>query len=147
MRNLAALHKHWCIADSVNHTVGVEIGGAETSGLSPEALEWAQLHSSFMRLSVWYALLQVVVEGYQELELKDPDIDTFLLREDYMAALRRFRNAMFHYQENPFSDKLLTFLQLDDGEWARGLHRAFKRYFENNLPIYETGVLGDRPHF
>lgn len=137
MNELAALYKHWCIADSVMQFIGVAVPNAENSGLSPEALALAQAHSSFMRLSVWYALLQIVVEGYRELELTDPEVDFFLANEDYVISLRRFRNAMFHYQENPFSNKLLEFLELDDGEWARGLNAAFKRYFERSLPVYE----------
>ena len=92
-----------------------------------------------MRLSVWYALLRVVVEGYQELKLSDREVDEFLQRTEYVAALRRFRNAMFHYQDDPFSNKLMGFLQLQDAtDWARGLNRALEAYLQKFLPIEET---------
>ncbi|WP_192036849.1 hypothetical protein [Halomonas sp. YLGW01] len=135
MSDLAALYKHWCIADSVKQFAGATVPGSGESALPPDELALVQAHSSFMRLSVWYALLQVVVEGYNELGISDPAMDSYLADEEYTQALRRFRNAMFHYQENPFSAKLLGFLELDNGEWARCLNAPFKRYFERNLPI------------
>ena len=106
----------------------------------PESmLALAQMHSSFMRLSVWYALLYVVIEGYREVGKKDDAIDKLLFDEPLVDMLRRFRNAMFHYQADPFSEKLLDFLQAEKStEWSRQVNAAFKAFFERELPILET---------
>lgn len=139
MIELAALYKHWCIADSVKQFITTEVTIPQTAQLPEEFVQAAQLHSCFMRLSVWYALLRVVVEGYQELKLSDEKVDEFLQKTEYVEALRRFRNAMFHYQDDPFSNKLMEFLQLKDAtDWARGLNKALEACLRKFLPIEET---------
>ena len=136
---LAALYKHWCIADSVKQFITAEVAVPKTAQLPEGFVQAAQVHSSFMRLSVWYALLREVVEGYQELKLSDREVDEFLQRTECVEELRRFRNAMFHYQDDPFSNKLMDFLQLQDATgWARGLNRALEAYLQKFLPIEET---------
>lgn len=138
--NIFILHKHWIIADSVNYHLRRSLKGeAEPEdGLPKELAELGQQMSSFHALSVWYSLLYVVVEGFRELKLSDPDIDALLSQEEYTGTLRRFRNATFHFQENPLSDKLMDFLTAEKSEhWIRDLNRAFKRYFEASLPLEE----------
>lgn len=139
MVDLAALFKHWCIADSVKQFITAEVAIPENAELPEAFVQAAQLHSSFMRLSVWYSLLRVVVEGYQELKLSDPAVDEYLQKAEYTEALRRFRNAIFHYQPDPFSEKLMAFLQLQDAtDWARGLNLALEACLQRLLPIEET---------
>ena len=139
MIEIAALYKHWVIADSVKQFITAEVTIPETAQLPEAFVQVAQRHSSFMRLSVWYSLLRVVVEGYQELKLSDPKVDEYLQKTEYVEALRRFRNAMFHYQADPFSEKLMAFLQLHDAtNWARGLNKALESCLQKLLPIEET---------
>lgn len=139
MIELAALYKHWCIADSIKQFITAEVAVPEAAQLPEDFVQAAQLHSSFMRLSVWYALLRVVVEGYQELKLSDKEVDEYLQKTAYVTALRRFRNAIFHYQDDPFSDKLMDFLQLQDAtDWARGLNKALEACLQKLLPIEEA---------
>lgn len=139
MIELAALYKHWCIADSVKQFITAEVAIPAKHELPDAFVQLGQLHSSFMRLSVWYSLLYVVVEGYKELKLSDPKVDEYLQKLEYIEALRRFRNAMFHYQADPFSGKLMEFLQLQDAtDWVRGLNKALEDYLQNLLPIEET---------
>ncbi len=135
---IAVLHKHWLHADSINARMRASVREAKEAGISPDVLHFAESHSLFLALSVWYALLYVVVEGYCELKLKDKKIDALLLNETNVQLLRRFRNAIFHYQQEPFSEKLLGFLQEKDTEkWMRDLNLAFKLYFERELKIEE----------
>jgi hypothetical protein len=76
----------------------------------------------------------VVIEGYVELDYHDAEVDAFLSNEDYVSRLRRFRNATFHYQEDPFSPKLLEFLQAENSsEWIRNLSHALEKFFEREL--------------
>lgn len=138
MKKLVALHMHWCIADSIKQFVSAELHDAARTGLSPELQAIGEFHSRFHRLSTWYALLYVVVEGYRELALQDEQIDALLGQEELVDALRRFRNAMFHYQENPMSEKILGFLEAKESEvWPHRLNAAFKTFFERVLPIKE----------
>ena len=138
MIKLAALYKHWCTADSVKQFITAAVPVGSTTQIPGALLQAGQAHSCFMRLSVWYALLYVVIEGYNELKLNDPDIDELLTRSEYVDALRRFRNATFHYQADPVSDKLMTFLELADAtDWARCLSKAFGLFFERELHVEE----------
>lgn len=134
MKKLIALHKHWVTADAIKEAVDA---AAEPNTSLPDGLyELAKIHSSFARLSVLYGLIFVVIEGYRELNYSDNQIDFLLSNEEYVDALRRFRNATFHYQKEPISDKLLPFLELQDSElWIKNLHNAFRSFFENSLPI------------
>src|SRR4051794_23802549 len=105
MNKLVALYKHWCIADFIKVRVAFDISrelraGAD-AGLSKFLLESAELHSAFLTLQVWYALLYVVVEEYKELKLRNCEIDKLLSEADRVDLLRLFRNATFHYQEDP----------------------------------------------
>lgn len=98
----------------------------------------AEKLSAFSVLSVWYSLLYVVAEGYQELNIRDNDIDEILVRGSYLNTLRLFRNAIFHFQKDLFSPKIIEFLTADDSEvWAEELSLAFKRLFEGELSIVE----------
>ena len=136
MKELIALHMHWCIADSIKQFVSAELPDDGISIFPAELRAIGELHSRFHRLSTWYALLYVVIEGYKELKLQDEGIDELLRREDLVDSLRRFRNAIFHYQENPFSEKFLGFIEAEGSEvWPRKLNAAYKAFFEQALPI------------
>ncbi|WP_407194628.1 hypothetical protein [Bradyrhizobium sp. STM 3566] len=56
-------------------------------------------------MAVFYGLFYVVIEGYRPLELKEEAIDALLGANDYESRLRRFRNAVFHYQADPFDKR------------------------------------------
>jgi len=87
---------------------------------------------------VWYSLLYVVVEGYLELKLSDPDIDELLKAESYLGSLRLFRNTSFHYQKDPIPEKAMKFLVTEDSEtWIKSLNRALDKFFLEHLPIKE----------
>lgn len=136
MEKLISLHKHWLNADAVKEVVATKIGGDH--GLPDGLAEFAELHSSFARLSVLYGLIFVVIEGYKELKCTNPKVDELLSREDFVDALRLFRNSTFHFQKDPIPEKAMKFLELPESEnWIRALHLAFKKFFEAELPIKE----------
>jgi hypothetical protein len=79
-------------------------------------------------MSSWYAALQVVVEGYKELKLKDSIIDE-LLESPHFQDLRRFRNGTYHFQKGCLSPKLTEIHEDPDHvEWLRSLHRSLGGY-------------------
>lgn len=136
MKKLISLHKHWLNADAVKEVVATKIGGDH--GLPEGLAEFAELHSSFARLSVLYGLIYVVIEGYKELKCTNPKVDELLSQEDFVDALRLFRNSTFHFQKDPMPEKEMKFLELPESEnWIRALHLAFKKFFEEELPIKE----------
>lgn len=136
MIKLVSLHKHWCIADSIKQFISAPVPVDDGIDRSEEFVRTGQMYSSFMRLSVWYSLMYVVVEGYRALKLQDAEIDELLKRSDYVEALRLFRNSNFHFQNDPFSTKFMSFIELDEStQWARRLNKAFKKFFENTLPL------------
>lgn len=85
---------------------------------------------SFLYMSYWYGGLFVVIEGWQELGLKDPLIDPLLLSNN-VALLRRYRNGVFHFQRTYFDNRFVEFMR--DGEncvvWVRQLNNEFGRFF------------------
>ena len=85
---------------------------------------------SNMYMSLWYACFYVLIEGWQELKLSDPAIDR-LLESPNLSLLRRFRNGVFHFQEQYFDERFLALIR--DGEdvvkWIRQLRAEFSRFF------------------
>lgn len=131
-RKIKSLYGHWVVADTIKYFVQLPLEGL------PDEFSLAGLHSQFLRLQVFYALLYVVVEGYRDLGRSDPTIDALLTQTDMVEGLRRLRNAIFHPQENPLNDKRWGFLMLPDSEvWVRKLYTAIEAFFETNSPVKE----------
>jgi hypothetical protein len=136
---LIALHGHFLLADSVKQLLLADVPVDEdTAAKLGDLLDSAQFCSRAMRLQVFYALLYVVVEGYRNFGFHDVAIDTLLQQSEYLDALRRFRNAVCHPQDEPISPKLMTFLKAEGSEdWIHELYAALKAFFESQLPIEE----------
>jgi hypothetical protein len=73
-----------------------------------------------------------VIEGWRELDLADGEIDGLIASEN-TDLLRRFRNCVFHFQPEYDDGRFLGFLDHADElvEWARSLHNAFARWFQD----------------
>ena len=137
---IVTLHRHWLTADAVKEalkTYGKASEKMEKHGaFSKEFFEFAKMQSLFSVQKVYYALLYVVIEGYTELKLSDKRIDELIADEAKVSLLRRFRNAVFHYQKEPLPEKELDFLNGDyDGAWIREVNKAFNGFFEAYPPI------------
>jgi len=136
MRELISLHKHWLNADAVKQFVTSKVEGGKN--MNENILKEAQMLSSFSRLTVFYGLIYVVIEGYKELKYSNDAIDKLLNNEEFVDSLRLFRNSTFHYQKEPISEKALKFLELPESEnWIRQLNLAFIAFFEEKLSIKE----------
>lgn len=79
----------------------------------------------------WYGGLHVVIEGYTQLKLADPTIDT-LLRSRNARLLKCFRHGVFHYQRKYFDKRFMNFMTQGENvvPWVSSLHREFKRLFD-----------------
>jgi hypothetical protein len=97
----------------------------------------ADVDVRWLRLRLWYAFVYVVLEGWESLRLKDEGVEWCIdsLRSDgELEALRRFRNAVFHVQRDPSTNKFGEVLA--DGPYTGMLRRivnlqdALDRYFQ-----------------
>jgi hypothetical protein len=73
----------------------------------------------------WFTSLFVVVEGWKELALSDPEINKMI--NEHWDSLRIFRNAVFHLQ--PEERKHKQFFVLDKFNWAKKLHASLRTFF------------------
>ncbi len=81
-----------------------------------------------IKMCLWYGMLFVAIEGWQEIGLSDPVIDS-LLRSPNVALLKRFRNGMFHFQKGWLDLKLTDFCGAPDAvEWVNTLAKELRRY-------------------
>lgn len=74
----------------------------------------------------WFASLFVVAEGWRELKLSDPTVDHLI--DEHWDSLRKFRNAVFHFQKEDL--KFKQFFELEKFNWAGELHAVFRVFFE-----------------
>jgi hypothetical protein len=79
-------------------------------------------------MQIWYGMLFVVVEGWEQSGLRDPEIEQLLTDADHVTKLRNFRNAVFHYQKQflPVKQEGL-FADQATVDWVTNLSDAFKR--------------------
>jgi len=83
-----------------------------------------------IHMCLWYGMLYVVIEGWLEAKLSDPEIDR-LLASPNVDFLKRFRNGMFHFQKDQWlSPKLSDFMdpKLGSVDWVRSLTSEFRRF-------------------
>ena len=71
------------------------------------------LNTLFLFQSYWFSSLYVVIEGWNELGLSDPDIDQ-LIDCPSVDLLRRHRNGTFHFQKEYFAARFMNFIEDDD---------------------------------
>jgi hypothetical protein len=78
----------------------------------------------------WFASEYVVIEGWLKLKNDSQEIKEFLFgNEDVIDLLRRARNAVYHFQDNPLDKRLEEFIT--DGSrvlWLAQLHKKFVEY-------------------
>ncbi|OGI11371.1 MAG: hypothetical protein A2Y40_05850 [Candidatus Margulisbacteria bacterium GWF2_35_9] len=131
--NILILFKHWSVAKSIGETVDLNINAVQAFDT---VLEYNKLLANSDRLLIWYALLFVVVEGYQELKLNDQRIDELLEKDNCVLLLKRFRNSMFHFQKAGITEKMLEFLEKKDSkDWINALNEALDKFFIKSFPM------------
>lgn len=139
--SIGALHAHFVTADALDFHLRRSldsVGGPKHKAKSLR--DFSEQFSAFRVVAVFYALIFVLIEGYREAKLADDEINGYLADAEKVDALRRFRNATFHFQKDPLSKKMVDFLEADlNGEWVRGLFLAFRQYFERELQIRSFG--------
>jgi hypothetical protein len=93
-------------------------------------------------MSYWYAGLYVVIEGWLELGCHDEEIDR-LLESPNVDILRRYRNAVCHFQREYFHRKFFEmFSASGTADWVRELNQAFGKYFLEKKPKLDNESTG-----
>lgn len=145
---LITLHRYWVHANRLReHFLSalidpewLELAKLTESDNHRRVLNFAfMLHDPGIFMLFWYSSLYVVVEGWQELGLSDPDVDR-LLGSPNIGLLKRFRNGVFHYQKRYFDDRFTDFVAVDETvPWVNELNNAIGAYFRrqagNSWPV------------
>ena len=92
---LAALYRHWIIADSVRAVLRQKASTPEQEARTNkefgiEYVAFGEHASMICRMQVWYSLLYVVVEGYRELGQKYEPLEEVLAKGEFADLLRRY---------------------------------------------------------
>ena len=85
----------------------------------------------FLYTSYYHSALYIVIEGWDDLGLKDPEIDQRLLQVDNVALLKRFRHGTFHFQREYLDSRIIDLVSTEGvAEWIRSVRDAFWAWFE-----------------
>ena len=137
---LLSLHKYFLNADLLR-----DLFMRHIRARSPESTDLAYFIDLHAMLSLWYASLYVVIEGWETLKISDARLDE-LLADPLVDDLRVFRNQMFHFQRTYDNPRLLRFLGANDGDaqratkWARRTHTALGSAIESSLERVAHGA-------
>jgi hypothetical protein len=129
-----ALHKYFLNADYLRDAFMRRIKRDQ----SPAETDPVTSMDDMIAMSLWYATVYVVIEGWRSTNLADDELDA-LLSAGYVDKLRRFRNQIFHYQREYDNPRLLEFLGGDETdahaatEWVKRTHAALGRAIENTV--------------
>jgi hypothetical protein len=122
---LLALHKYFLNADFLCDVFMRRIKRDQ----SPSEIDSATSLDDTIAMSLWYATVYVVIEGWRSTKLADTELDV-LLADGHVDKLRRFRNQVFHYQREYDNPRLLEFMGSDDSDahaatdWIKRTHTA-----------------------
>jgi hypothetical protein len=127
---MLSLHRYFLAANQQRtHFEELLTKHAEAHGEAP-AYAGEGWNESWLAMSYWYGGLYVLIEGWQELGLKDPQLDA-LLASPNVGLLKRYRNGTFHYQRRYWDDRFVGLIR--DGQdvvtWVRELNSQFGRFF------------------
>ncbi len=135
-RKLEVLYFYWFNAIDLWAYTGQ---GLDMKNIAPaEIKSILTIHHNFIRLTIAYALLYVVIEAYEELGFDDKKIDALLKQTDYVSNLKSLRNSVFHFQNNfPLTSKFTNFSIMDGSEvWIKDVKEAFEEFFLKNIPLF-----------
>lgn len=140
MSKFIALHNHWITAVGAKQFLQASAPlGNPFSRLEPDLLKLAQRNAELLRLCNFFALMYVVIEGYQKTDLQDKALDRLLSNSEQIELLKLCRHSVFHYHKNPLSSQLLGFLRApNSGPWIQEVYDAFEELFEEKLPVKES---------
>jgi hypothetical protein len=133
---IISLHRYFCAAARMQKFYQAAVQSPELANkkrtLAPDMFG-VYLHSGPPSvLYYWYGALFVVKEGYDDLRLRDAQVDALLASTEKVEALKRCRNGAFHFQKNYFDERFLGPMR-EEGfvQWVHALMDAFKICIES----------------
>jgi hypothetical protein len=94
-------------------------------------------------LAHWIASVYVAAEAWHELGLSDSTISSLITKyDDIYKTMRRFRNAVYHFQPKPMSMKLTDFLApgAESNPFARALQFELQRFLVSSVSNDSIGA-------
>jgi hypothetical protein len=126
------LHRYFIWADAMRSHFDREVTKRQDSASKEHELGVEE----FMYMSLWYAQLYTVIEGWHETKQKDSKVDELLNQTDNISLLRRYRNGTAHFQKDYFDSRFTNFVSKDGSTlWIRESHEALSNYFLQRLEL------------
>lgn len=138
---IITLHRYFIWADRMKVHFDRVLRGIKPIPINDELFKKEEGIETFMYMSLWYGMFYVLIEGWQELKLKDEKIDE-LLKSKNVELLRRYRNGTFHFQKKYYDEHFTKLMKEgeDIANWIRDLRDEFSRWF---LVIYDKMPVTD----
>jgi hypothetical protein len=115
---IVTLHKYFLNADRMRWHLDQLIKERSSPKDMGESVEYS------IYINLWYGCLRVVIEGWNDLKLSHPSVDS-LFDSDKIALLHGVRNDIFHFQKAYISSRTLTMLKDEKFVlWVRSIHSA-----------------------
>ena len=145
---LMALHNYFLNADFLRDAFLRQLKMSNDQ----DGLEFVRASVNVTAMSLWYATVYVVIEGWRQTGRHDPALDA-LLENQLVDQLRVFRNQVFHYQTEYDNPRLLRFRGNDNAvakavtDWISEVHvalgAAIERVIEELLDEHEDEDYSD----
>ncbi len=124
VQNLS-LHKYFIHADKMKILFEQELRNIGSNEITFEG----SLTNHYLYLDLWYGMLYVVIEGWIDLKLENFRINK-QLEDPILNELKRFRNGIFHFQNNYFDKRFIDFISNKNSvKWIRETHDEFSKWF------------------
>lgn len=122
-----ALVKYWLTADLLRTSFFRSFSASNSTHLAEAhgelGLAYYWVSGPGILSSLWIGAVYVVIEGYHELDLIDPELDR-LLKSNFVDSVRLYRNAVFHFQSDSFHEKYQPVLEsFEAKQWLDDVHK------------------------
>lgn len=138
---LMILHKYFIWSDRMR--VHFDFSLTEPTPTTPEEKRKNSIEIT-MYMSLWYGMFYAVIEGWRDFNFHNKDIDT-MLESSNVELLRRYRNGVFHVQNQYNAEKFETLYEQGENFpiWIRELRDAFSKYFLDTIRNREQSKNND----
>lgn len=86
-------------------------------------------------LGYWYIMLVCVIEGYQELKLKNPNLDILIRTGGHVEKLKKYRHSFTGYHQDYYNQHLIHDFVSDPNtvSWVTKLHDSFHEFIKAEI--------------
>jgi phage/plasmid-associated DNA primase len=84
----------------------------------------------------------VLSDAWSDLRLKEARIDR-LLTSEHLSVLKRYRNAVFHYQKDIHDSRVTDFTKSGPVQWVMELGDAYQEFFDRHNEEIDVEAIRD----